>query len=114
MQMKLCIKMSDDKSWLVLTSSHISPSGACVARLAFLQAKTGSKQRKQAKLTSLTRTSTTPAQQTEQRWRIGPFQWRVGSPIMAVTADHFMVDDLHYFSRETDRRREAGGRGPLR
>ena len=56
MQMKLCIKMSDDKSWLVLTSSHISPSGACVARLAFLQAKTGSKQRKQAKLTSLTGT----------------------------------------------------------
>lgn len=28
MQMKLCIKMSDYKSLLVLTSSHISPSGA--------------------------------------------------------------------------------------
>ena len=51
MQMKLCIKMSDYKSLLVLTSSHISPSGACVARLAFLEVKTGSKQRKQAKLT---------------------------------------------------------------
>ena len=56
MQMKLCIKMSDYKSLLVLTSSHISPSDACVARLAFLWVKTGSKQRKQAKPTSLTGT----------------------------------------------------------
>ena len=77
MQMKLCIKMSDYKSLLVLTSSHISPSGACVARLAFLEVKTGSKQRKQAKLTSLTGTWNTlllpTASPTPRRRRRRPY-----------------------------------------